>query len=301
MEVNKVVSPDSFRESILEVLCPLLFPGTSGGKEVLEMVSIKVIGVAVLVLVVVGVAAFLVFKAGEQGKKVLKVGTSPDFPPFEYVAANGTIMGFDIELMRLIAKKSGYDDIEIVSMDFDSLIPALEQGQIDVIAAGMTITEEREKRVDFSIPYWEADQAILVRVGSGFKPQRVEDLEGKTVGVQTGTTAADYLKSLVDEKGLNINIKEYSSYVLAIQDLLAGRIDAVMVDTPVAKMFEKRYKDKLAIAIIVKTGEKYGFAVQEGNKELLEKINKALQEIMQSPEWDKLVQKYFGSEKLPGT
>ncbi len=301
MEVNKVVSPDSFRESILEVLCPLLFPGTSGGKEVLEMVSIKVIGVAVLVLVVVGVAAFLVFKAGEQGKKVLKVGTSPDFPPFEYVAANGTIMGFDIELMRLIAKKSGYDDIEIVSMDFDSLIPALEQGQIDVIAAGMTITEEREKRVDFSIPYWEADQAILVRVGSGFKPQRVEDLEGKTVGVQTGTTAADYLKSLVDEKGLNINIKEYSSYVLAIQDLLAGRIDAVMVDTPVAKMFEKRYKDKLAIAIIVKTGEKYGFAVQEGNKELLEKINKTLQEIMQSPEWDKLVQKYFGSEKLPGT
>jgi polar amino acid transport system substrate-binding protein len=278
-----------------------LFPGTSGGKEGLGVVSTKVIGIAVLVLVVVGVAAFLALKAGEQGKKVLRVGTSPDFPPFEYVAANGTIMGFDIELMRLIAKKAGYDDIEIVSMDFDSLIPALEQGQIDVIAAGMTITEEREKRVDFSIPYWEADQAILVRVGSGFKPQKVEDLEGKTVGVQTGTTAADYLKGLVDEKGLNINIKEYSSYVLAIQDLLAGRIDAVMVDTPVAKMFEKRYKDKLTIATIVKTGEKYGFAVQEGNKELLEKINKALQEIMQSPEWDKLVQKYFGSEKLPGT
>lgn len=278
-----------------------MFPGYLEEIEGLRVVSIRVIGIAVLVLVIVGVASFLALRAGEQGKKVLKVGTSPDFPPFEYVAANGTIMGFDIELMRLVAKKAGYDDIEIVSMDFDSLIPALEQGQIDVIAAGMTITEEREKRVDFSIPYWEADQAILVRADLGFKPQKVEDLEGRTVGVQTGTTAADYLKGLVDEEGLKINIKEYSSYVLAIQDLLAGRIDAVMVDTPVAKMFEKRYKDELTIATIVKTGEKYGFAVQEGNKELLEKINNALQEIMQSPEWDKLVQKYFGSEKLPGT
>ena len=264
------------------------------------MVDTKTLAVAaVVVIVVLGGVAYYAMHGGGKGK-VLRVGTSPDFPPFEYIAKNGSVVGFDIDLIRMVAKKAGYQDIEIVTMDFDALIPALKQGQIDVIAAGMTITEERMKEVDFSIPYWEADQAVLVRAGSGFEPKSVEDLNGKTVGVQTGTTAADYLKGLV-EKGYNITIKEYSSYVLAVEDLKAGRIDAVMVDSPVAKMFEAQYKGQVKIAFTVKTGEKYGFAVQKGNKELLDKINKALQEIMNSPEWDRLVQKYFGSPELPGT
>jgi polar amino acid transport system substrate-binding protein len=266
-------------------------------------VESKTLAIIVAVVIIAIVAGGLAYWAHSKGgkQKCLIVGTSPDFPPFEYIAKNGSIVGFDIELIKILAHKAGYKCVEVKSMSFDSLIPALEQGQIDVIAAGMTITPERAQRVDFTNPYWEVDQAVLVRVDSNFKPKKVEDLAGHTVGVETGTTAADYLKRVNKENKLNINVKEYDSYVLAVQDLLNGRIDAVMVDAPVAKMFVNQYKGKLEISMLVKTGEKYGFAVRKGNKELLDKLNRALEEVKNSPLWDELVQKYFGSTKLPYT
>jgi len=252
------------------------------------------LAIIVIIIIVVGVGLYLQLagQAKPAEKKILRVGTSPDFPPFEYVDEQGNIVGFDIDMMRELAKMMGYDDIEIVSIDFEGLIPALQQGQIDVIAAGMTITEEREQQVDFTIPYWEADQAILVVKGGSFQPKSPDDLVGKVVGVQTGTTAESYLTDLVENQGYDITIKSYSSYVLAVTDLVNGRIDAVMVDLPVAKMFEKQYN--VQISGIVETGEKYGLAVREGNTELLNKLNDALTQLMQSDKWDQLVQKYFG-------
>jgi len=103
------------------------------------------LAIIVIIIVVVGVGLYLQLagQAKPAEKKILRVGTSPDFPPFEYVDEQGNIVGFDIDMMRELAKMMGYDDIEIVSIDFEGLIPALQQGQIDVIAAGMTITEER--------------------------------------------------------------------------------------------------------------------------------------------------------------
>ncbi len=248
--------------------------------------------VVVIVVIIAGVAAYYAVHKS-KGEKCIRVGTSPDFPPFEYVAKNGSIVGFDMDLIKLALHKAGYKCVKIVSMDFDSLIPALQQGKIDVIAAGMTITPEREKVVAFTIPYWEVDQAVIVSKTSNFRPAKLEDLAGKTVGVETGTTASDYLKKYVKEHKVDIKIKEYSSYVLAVQDLVNGRIDAVMLDVPVAKMFTKKYP--VIIAFVVKTGEKYGFAVRKNDTELLNKLNTALKEIMNSPEWNKLVEKYFGS------
>lgn len=178
-------------------------------------------------------------------------------------------------------------------MDFDALIPALKQGKIDVIAAGMTITEKRKQEVDFTIPYWNADQAILVRADSDFRPKGPDELAGKEVGVQTGTTGEYYISDYKNKTGINIEIKSYSSFVLAVQDLINGKIDAVIVDTPVASMFEKQYN--VVISAVIKTGEQYGFAVRKGETELLNKLNQALKEFMNSTEWNKLVQKYFGS------
>lgn len=254
-----------------------------------------IIGVIVLI-VIIAVAAYYATQRPQQtptGSKTLKVGTSPDFPPFEYVAQNGSIVGFDIDLIRLLAKKIGYDDIEIVSMDFDSLIQGLKQGKFDVIAAGMTITPEREKEVSFTKPYWNANQAILVRKNSVFKPKSLDELVGKTIGVQTGTTGEYYVEDYVNKTGANIEVKTYSSYVLAVQDLVNGRIDAVVVDTPVAKMFEKQYP--VVVSGIIETGEQYGFAVRKEDTQLLNALNKALEEVMNSPDWGKLVGKYFGS------
>jgi polar amino acid transport system substrate-binding protein len=229
--------------------------------------------------------------SGGTQEKVLVVGTSADFPPFEYKnASNGQITGFDIALIKLIAKKMGYDKVEIKDMDFDSLIPALQAGKVDVVIAGMTITPEREKVVDFSIPYWEADQAVIVRKGSGIKVTSIDDLKGKKIGVEKGTTGAIYVKKHLNQTA---TIKEYPSYVAALEALLNGQVDVVVLDSPVAKMFSKKYD--VEVVYTIKTGEHYGIAVRKGNKKLLDGINKALKEIMNSPEWDKLVEQYFGS------
>jgi polar amino acid transport system substrate-binding protein len=126
----------------------------------------KTLAIIVTVIVVAIVAGGLAYWAHTKSAKpkCLIVGTSPDFPPFEYIAKNGSIVGFDIELITILAHKAGYKCVKVKSMSFDSLIPALEQGQIDVIAAGMTITPERAKRVDFTNPDWEVDQMTLTRI-----------------------------------------------------------------------------------------------------------------------------------------
>ncbi len=248
------------------------------------------IGVFIAVSLLLAVAASGCISTGTK-EKVLVVGTSADFPPFEYKnASNGQITGFDISLIKLIAKKMGYDKVEVKDMDFDSLIPALQTGKVDVVIAGMTITQEREKVVDFSIPYWEADQAVLVRKGSGIKVSSVDDLKGKKIGVEKGTTGAIYVKKHL---GNSSTIKEYPTYVAATEALLNGQVDAVVLDSPVAKMFSKKYS--VEIVYTIKTGEHYGIAVKKGNKKLLDGINNALKAIMNSPEWNQLVEEYFGS------
>ena len=241
-----------------------------------------IVAAIIAAIVVVGVfATYYWVLAGHnkqanntEGKKYLIVGTSPDFPPFEYVASNGSIVGIDIDLMKHLAKMMGYDGIKIVSMDFDGLIPALTNGKIDVIAAGMTITEERKKVVAFTIPYWSADQAILVTKNSGFKPKNLNDLKGKVVAVQSGTTGESLIDNFINKTGAKITVKRYSSFVLAVKDLLNGRVDAVIVDSPVAKLFTEKYG--VEVAAIINTGEHYGLAVRKGDTQLLNALNEAL-------------------------
>ncbi len=221
----------------------------------------------------------------------IRVGTSPDFPPFEYIDKEGNIVGIDIDMMRALSNRIGCD-IEIISMDFNGLIPALINNQIDVIASGMTITEERAKVVAFTKPYWSADQAIVIRKDANINPQSLNDLVNLRVGVQSGTTAEQMVSDFINRTGKNINMVSYQSYVLAIQDLLAGRLDAVIVDSPVANMFVKQYNVK--ISNIITTNEKYGLAVRKDNTELLEKLNKALDELLNSDEWQQILRKYLG-------
>lgn len=111
--------------------------------------------------------------------------------------------------------------------------------------------------------------------------------------MQSGTTAEAYLHDYVNRTGLNIDIKSYSSYVLAVQDLVNGRIDAVLVDSPVASMFAKKYS--VAVSAVIETGESYGLAVRKEDTELLNKLNKALEEFLKSPEWENIISKYLGS------
>jgi polar amino acid transport system substrate-binding protein len=217
------------------------------------------------------------------------VGTSADFPPFEYIE-NGQFVGFDMDLIREIAKIAGFE-LKFVDMSFDSLIPALRAGQIDVAAAAMTITEERKKVVDFSMPYWTADQSIIVKADSDLT---ITVLFGKyRIGVQTGTTGDLWCTENLVQKGLlpERNLKRYDTFILALSDLLNGNIDAIVLDSPVANRFAATKPVKV-VGIIV-TGEQYGIAVRKGNKELLDKINQALKTLIETGKINELIDKYF--------
>ncbi|WP_448535454.1 basic amino acid ABC transporter substrate-binding protein [Pseudothermotoga sp.] len=221
--------------------------------------------------------------------RTVTVGTSADFPPFEYIE-NGQFVGFDMDLMREIAKIAGFE-LKFVDMSFDSLIPALRAGQIDVAAAAMTITEERKKVVDFSMPYWTADQSIIVKADSDLT---ITVLLGKyKIGVQTGTTGDLWCTENLVEKGLlpERNLKRYDTFILALSDLLNGNIDAIVLDSPVANRFAATKPVKV-VGIIV-TGEQYGIAVRKGNKELLDKINQALKTLIETGKINELIDKYF--------
>jgi len=228
---------------------------------------------------------------GSSSQRILKVGTSPDFPPFEFIDDKGNIVGFDIDLVNTLANMTGYK-VQIVSMSFDSLILALQNKQIDVIAAGLTIRPDREKVVAFTIPYWNATMSIVVRNGSSFMPKSLDDLVGKTVGAETSTTGEMLLKDYVNQTGKQINIKSYENFILIVQDLVNGKLDAAMIDTPVAQSFTKQYP--VTISATIDTGQRFALAVNKDDMQLLNQLNAALQQLLNSPEWDKLVSKWFG-------
>nr|4ZV1_A Chain A, AncQR [synthetic construct]4ZV2_A Chain A, AncQR [synthetic construct] len=221
----------------------------------------------------------------------LRVGTEATFPPFGFKDENGKLVGFDIDLAKAIAKKLGVK-VEFKPMDFDGIIPALQSGKIDVVIAGMTITEERKKQVDFSDPYFEAGQAIVVKKGND-SIKSLEDLKGKKVGVQLGSTSEQHVKKVAKDAG--VKVKKFDNFSEAFQELKSGRVDAVVTDNAVALAYVKQ-NPNAGVKIVGETfsGEPYGIAVRKGNSELLEKINKALEEMKKDGTYDKIYEKWFG-------
>ncbi|MDY6895487.1 MAG: basic amino acid ABC transporter substrate-binding protein [Thermotogota bacterium] len=217
------------------------------------------------------------------------VGTEASFPPFEYVEG-GEFVGFDMDLIREIGNMYGFD-VEIRDISFDSLIPSLMTGNIDIIAAGMTITEEREEVVDFTIPYFSADQSIMVRKGEGTNLS-VLFTEPK-IGVQTGTTGDLWVtENLVDAGFLpKANLTRYDTFNFAVRDLVNKNIDVIVLDNPVAERFTET--DPVEIVGIIKTNENYGMAVAPGNEDLLNMLNEGITKLQESGTMDELIGKYF--------
>jgi len=225
-----------------------------------------------------------------QDMEKLTVGTSAGFPPFE-IMEEGELVGFDVDLMETIAEVQGFE-VQWRDISFASLIPALNAGKIDAVAAAMTITEKRDEKVDFSNPYWSADQSVIVREDSELNV--VQALMGdRMIGSQTGTTGAGWVKDELIEKGVidKGKLRHYDTYVMAVRDLVNKNIDSVVVDSPVADTFTERQPVKVIARLV--TGENYGLAVKEGNSELLAEFNAGLEKIMDSGKYDELVKKWF--------
>jgi polar amino acid transport system substrate-binding protein len=213
------------------------------------------------------------------------VGTEAQFPPFEIVDSSGNVVGFDVDLLNAIAEDQGFK-VEYLDQDFAGLIPALQTGNIDIIASGMTVTEEREGEVDFSEPYITAGLAIAVTTDNE-EIQSVDDLKGKTVAVQTGSTGfmkAEELK----EAGVIAEIKDFPHVNEAIEELKIGGADAMINDLPVTEAFIAAQPDVIKIVGEPLNSESYGFAVRTGNTELIQKINTGLENVKASGKYDEL-------------
>lgn len=230
-------------------------------------------------------------QVSETGASLYLVGTEPTFPPFEMPGEKADeIIGFDIDLIKAIAEDQGFE-VEIRKLGFDGLIMALQSGNIDIAASGMSITEERLEEVDFSDPYIDAGLAIAVSEDNEIIKGK-DDLEGKSVAVQIGTTGADKAQELKDE-GLITEIKTFDTVDVVVMELMSGGVDAIINDLPVTQAYMAAQPGKIKIVGEALASDSYGFAIKKGNDELLKKINAGLKNVIESGKYDELIEKYF--------
>ena len=221
------------------------------------------------------------------GGEPLTVGSDIPYPPFEQ-GKPGNYTGFDIELMEAIGEKIGRTP-EFQDTSFETIFRDVAQGKFEAVISAATITEEREQAVDFSNPYYLSEQAVLVKEGSDIKS--LEDLEGKTVAAQQGTTGLELAK---EELG-GSEIRPYPEGPDAVNALKAGTVEGVIIDAPVAQNAVEK-SGGVEIAEKVPTEETYGIAVAQGDTELLDEINKGLEEVEKDGTYKKIYEKWFHLE-----
>ena len=224
-------------------------------------------------------------------------GIDAAFPPFSFINAQGEAEGFDVDVVRWIGEEMGFD-VQIVPVDWDAIVPTLKLGTIDLIASGMTITQERLEQVAFTDPYWSIELAVVVRQTTDSNGELIGEKNlftamqpGERVGVQRGTTSQSWLEENVVANGIDVEIVLYDNFLLALDDLEIGRVSSAVMDEPTAlSAIEGR---TLAVAGTIATGEIYGYAVRKADTELLSLLNEGLSRIQASPVWDELVAEWL--------
>jgi polar amino acid transport system substrate-binding protein len=232
-------------------------------------------------------------KTAAGGVELVKAGrlttcTHLPYPPFQS-EIDGRVQGFDVALVDLVAEDLGVEQ-DIVDQPFENFKTggSLNADQCDLAAAGMTITEERKKNVDFSDPYFQATQAVLADKDSGISS--FADLKGKKAGAQAQTTGEDYAK------GQGLDPVSFESSDAVLNGLRTGQVDAVVIDYPVVQgwLKDKANAGAFEVAEQIDTGEQYGFTVKKGNDKLREAINKALSDAKADGTYKKLYEQWIG-------
>lgn len=243
---------------------------------------------SLLILSIFALAATLVFA---QGKKEEKNGyifaSDATWPPLEFVE-NGQLTGFEVELMPLIGQKVGVQ-MSVKNIPWDTIFAGLANGAYDGVASGVTVTEERKATMDFSTPILTAGQVVIIRSSDSAKVKGIEDLTGKKIGVQIGTTGDFALEKYPVQR------RAYDDIGLAIEDLLNGNVDAAVCDSLIASDFvlaNESYKNRLMVAGKPFTEEDIAIAVQKGNKTLLDLVNKGLSLAKADGSFDALKKKW---------
>ncbi|WP_019243519.1 MULTISPECIES: basic amino acid ABC transporter substrate-binding protein [Bacillus] len=228
---------------------------------------------------------------GDKGKETLRIVTDAAFAPMEYLDKD-QVKGFDVDFSKAVAEEAGYD-VKIDHVGWDPMFVELENDRAQMAVAAITIDEDRQKTYDFSVPYFISTLEILVPEGSPIKSAK--DLKGKTVAVQSGTTGMIAAEKYLGKN--NKNIKKFESNNLAILELTKGGADAVIADNIVVEEYVKNNpKDKLVV-IEDRAGfesEFYGILFNKGNTELKEKIDKAINTILDNGKYEEIYKKWFG-------
>ena len=218
----------------------------------------------------------------------LTMSTNAAFPPYEMTTDDGKLEGIDIEVAGAIAEKLGLE-LQVDDMDFDAALLAAQQGKSDIVMAGVSVTEERQKVMEFSDPYATGVQVIIVKEGSDI--QSVEDLEGKMIGTQRGTTGNLYC---TDDYGED-HVTTYDNGLTAVQALNNGQVDCVVIDKEPATAFVGA-NPGLVILDTEYTSEDYAIGMAKGNTALLDAVNTALAELQADGTVDAIVAKYISAE-----
>ena len=249
------------------------------------------IGGTAVTLSVAGCASDTGSNGGAETQAVT-AGTAPGFPPFE-MKEDGELVGFDVDLLEAVIGQTDYTLSGWEEFEFDSLIPALTNNNIDVIAAGMTINDDRDETIDFTDPYYTSNQAVVVRSDGDFSPGSLSDLTDRPIGAQSGTTGEGVVQDeLVGDEISESQYSAYGNYVLAIEDLENGNIDAVMIDVPVARTFAA--DRPVEVAFVYETGEEFGFGVRTDADDLTSALNSGLSTVQDDGTYEELTGEWFG-------
>lgn len=224
---------------------------------------------------------------GGKGEKLV-MGTNAAFPPYEFVDENNQVAGIDAEIAGAIADKLGME-LEITDMAFESLIAALQGGTVDIVLAGMTVDPERQESVNFSDSYATGIQVVIVPENSTIAT--IDDLAGKTIGVQSGTTGDIYC---TDDYGQEF-VKQFDNGALAVAALANGQVDCVVIDNEPAKAYVAA-NEGLKILDTEYAVEDYAAAIAKDNTELLDKVNAAMKELKEDGTIAKIIEKYIPAE-----
>lgn len=238
------------------------------------------------ILIVVMAASLAACGKGSGDKDTLVMATNAEFPPYEYREGD-KFVGIDVEIAKAIADDLGLK-LKVEDMAFDSVIAAVQSGKADIGAAGLTVDEDRLKNVNFSDSYTTAAQVVIIKAGSPIASP--DDLVGKKIGVQTGTTGAAYASDIEEAK-----VEQYNKGFEAVQALTQNKLDAVIIDREPAKVFVSQ-NDGLTILDEEFTVEEYAIAIAKDNDDLLKKVNASLKKMKDSGKLQEIIDKYISAE-----
>lgn len=228
--------------------------------------------------------------AGAAEEEVLIVASDCTWPPMEILDNNKQPDGYSVDYIKEVAKAAGLK-VQPQNVAWDGILGGVMTGKYDIVASSVTITPERKAQIDFTDPYLNVDQVVIMPAGK--KIDKLEDLAGKKVGGQIATTGIFEMR----KANVPAELKEYDDVGLAIQDLVGGRIDAVICDDPVAMYYVNKKPDtagKLNTTFKVPSAESYGFAIAKNRPELLKKLNEGIKKVKESGMEAQLRQKWMG-------